>query len=557
MHLNLAFLFVFYWLSIFSCLGYGVLISKLTKKKFYFRNYGYLGLLGILFLIIYAYLSNIFYAHSLLHNLIIILTGILLFVYFVFSNFFQRNRILNLSIIFFLLFISFIIYKPHDDFSYYHFQYSYYLTQFPMIIGAGQLNHGFSTSSSIFYLNSLFFLPFAKYSLFHISAILVFGFSNVVILEKLFRYLKKNSPNYLSFFLLLTLAFINIIFYRIAEHGTDRSAQILIFLLVFELILLINDRKNFDNSLNKIFILLSLIISFKAFYILYFLFLFPVFIYGYKKFKFDLFFLIIKNNFFWYLVTTFFIIILTNFFNSGCFLYPVKFTCFENFAWAFSLDHVSHMNNWYEQWSKAGAGPNFRVENPQEYILYFNWITNWIDQYFFNKVSDFLFGLITIILIFYLFFCSTSSKKIISKEKIFSIYICILILFFEWLYNHPTLRYGGYVLIGLIFFIPFSLILEKFSKDNLNYKFKIIIVLIFITFISRNIDRLDNEIEKYSYKPFENSHYRFDENYFKIDQVIKSLINNHSLCNKFGKCDENSTIKTGSILGKLYLINKK
>ena len=26
------------------------------------------------------------------------------------------------------------------------------------------------------------------------------------------------------------------------------------------------------------------------------------------------------------------------------------------------------MNNWYEQWSKAGANPNFRVENPEVYI---------------------------------------------------------------------------------------------------------------------------------------------------------------------------------------------
>ena len=48
------------------------------------------------------------------------------------------------------------------------------------------------------------------------------------------------------------------------------------------------------------------------------------------------------------------------------------------------------MNNWYEQWSKAGAGPNFRVENASEYIKYFNWVSNWMDMYFFNKVSDFV-----------------------------------------------------------------------------------------------------------------------------------------------------------------------
>ena len=47
------------------------------------------------------------------------------------------------------------------------------------------------------------------------------------------------------------------------------------------------------------------------------------------------------------------------------------------------------MNQWYQQWSKAGAGPGFRVDDPQVYIEKFNWLSNWIDKYFFNKVSDF------------------------------------------------------------------------------------------------------------------------------------------------------------------------
>ena len=35
----------------------------------------------------------------------------------------------------------------------------------------------------------------------------------------------------LFLFLLLSMIFINIAFYRIAEHGTDRSAQILLILI--------------------------------------------------------------------------------------------------------------------------------------------------------------------------------------------------------------------------------------------------------------------------------------------------------------------------------------
>ena len=71
------------------------------------------------------------------------------------------------------------------------------------------------------------------------------------------------------------------------------------------------------------------------------------------------------------------------------------------------------MNNWYELWSKGGAAPNFRIENPEEYIKNFNWVNNWINDYFFNKVSDFIFGLILLVGIVSLFF----REAFFSKKK--------------------------------------------------------------------------------------------------------------------------------------------
>ena len=69
------------------------------------------------------------------------------------------------------------------------------------------------------------------------------------------------------------------------------------------------------------------------------------------------------------------------------------------------------MNNWYELWSKAGATPNSRVDNPDEYIKKFNWVLNWFDEYFFNKVSDTLLGTIFIIGVFiFLFYGKKISK---------------------------------------------------------------------------------------------------------------------------------------------------
>ena len=72
-------------------------------------------------------------------------------------------------------------------------------------------------------------------------------------------------------------------------------------------------------------------------------------------------------------------------------------------------EEVQGMNFWYELWSKGGAAPNFRVDNPEIYVTNLNWLKNWIDIYFFNKVSDFILGLFVLSLI--IFFHLKARKK--------------------------------------------------------------------------------------------------------------------------------------------------
>ena len=82
-----------------------------------------------------------------------------------------------------------------------------------------------------------------------------------------------------------------------------------------------------------------------------------------------------------------------------------------NLEWSL-INEAKSSNDWFEQWAKAGAGPNFRVDNPENYIKSFNWVSNWIDIYFFNKVSDFLFGILLLLLIVFYFY----SKNRINKK---------------------------------------------------------------------------------------------------------------------------------------------
>ena len=213
-----------------------------------------------------------------------------------------------------------------------------------------------------------------------------------------------------------------------------------------------------------------------------------------------------------------------NFFNSGCLLYPVKFTCFENFSWSIPISEVEAMNNWYQQWAKAGANPNFRIENPEIYIKNFNWVSNWIDMYFFNKVSDFLLGLSFLCLIVWLtFFSKKISKR--KKPKFWLLYSIIIFLTIEWFYLLPTLRYGGYHLIALLLFIPLSIYLSKYSikPKLLKKKILFIILLTIVIFLSRNISRINKEYQHYNYDILNNAFYWDAQQNFKIYDKIKKL----------------------------------
>ena len=267
----------------------------------------------------------------------------------------------------------------------------------------------------------------------------------------------------------------------------------------------------------------------------------------------------LKNFYFIRLVVFFGLIISSYFFSTGCLVYPVSFTCFENFSWSVSKLEVIELNNWYELWSKAGAGPDYRIDKPIEYISNFNWLGNWIDKYFFNKVSDFLLGLATMLIVVNLVMFSSKKKEIIfPKVKILIIFL--LILFFEWFYNHPALRYGGYCIVASIVFLFFSIRLNKYKINTLKLKkrFQILILITIVIFLGRNMNRILNEIEFYNYKPMKNINYLINDNYFDKPNLVKSKIENYNLCQSEKRnCITQEKIKIKKYFNNYILYSEK
>lgn len=520
---DLSLMFCYYFVVLFSLIGYGNLTTKIFKNKLSLAE---LGLNGLLFIILLSYITNFFFKHLYIHNLIVLITGIIFFIDLLKQKILKKNFILLFSISL-VLFIGLLMYKNHDDFYYYHFPYTLSIIEFKKIIGLGNLEHGFRTPSSIFYLNSLFFLPKIDLALINSGAIYYLIFANLFFLQKIFNLLKNNNLNFIFYLSFLSFITVNTAFYRLAEHGTDRSALILVFILAIYYLDSLNKKfknkkKIFFNFYPKIITITLLIVSLKSFYLIYYIFIISL-TFEFRKYinKLDQVKKLLFNNHTYYLIFGTLIFIFTVFLNTGCLIYPASFTCFESMDWSIPKHQVQDMKQWYELWSKAGANPNYRVDNQQEYLNGLNWVPHWFKEYFFTKVSDFLFVILLISLISFFSLKGTTKK---SQKKInFNIfYFLLLMLVVEWFLNHPTLRYGGYSLIALIVFIPLSIYMEKnFQPSNLIFKKSFILILITLSiFFIKNVNRISNEVKKYDYKPFEKPHYHIAENAYLFRNMI-------------------------------------
>ena len=159
--------------------------------------------------------------------------------------------------------------------------------------------------------------------------------------------------------------------------------------------------------------------------------------------------------------------------------------------------------------------------------------------------------------VFIIVFFSKNKKKLEKDNFYYEHYVFLLILFIEWFYNHPALRYGGYTLIALMIFYPLSYSLQIFKNSQKKIK-KTTILLLSITvfiFASRNIDRLFNERTIYNYKPEINIFYKVDKNHFRIEKEFNKLIKDYENCLKINNECKKKNIKVNMFLNKYIFLN--
>ena len=530
---------IYYYLISLSILGYGLFINK--NFNINSKNFGIIGFIGIFILILISYLSTLFLAHDYYFNSIILITGLVLAIYFL-KNFHSfKVDLIYFFVVFSILFIFILVGKNHDDFPYYHFPYIHLLTQDSHPFGLGVLNNGFRNQSSLFFFNSLFYLPKIDIFFYHIGAVYFLGFTNLFFLKNIFDQNIFKKFKFYNLINLFFLIFLNIFFYRLAEYGTDRLGSILVILSFLILLLITNNKsKTFEsnNELVKFLIIIGCIaISMKSFYLIYSSLLFFLIYFSHLR---KIFIKFLKSKFF---ILIFLFIIFSfffNFINSSCIIFPAKFTCYEKLSWSIPKSTVESVKIWYELWAKGGATPNFVVDDRNDYIRNFNWIQNWVDVYFFNKMSDYLLSIIFLALIF--FFSFFTKKKVYSQKREYFIFLFFITFYLiEWFLFHPSLRYGGYHLFILLISIPLIMKIEKFELSWISFKKKAIIFIMIsiLIFLGRNILRLNKEYNVYNYNIFKNMKYKFiggdKDYYFRYEKMINEKNFNYEYKSFLGK----------------------
>ena len=121
--------------------------------------------------------------------------------------------------------------------------------------------------------------------------------------------------------------------------------------------------------------------------------------------------------------------------------------------------------------------------------------------------------------------------------------------------NHPSMRYGGYVLLAIPFFIITSTFLESFNFDRrkLRNTTLTLIIISLIIFNFRNIQRIEKETKVYGFNFFSSPYFFVEKVNSEIilekdDFIIYSTMDNKMCWASKTPCSNNKNLKLEKFL---------
>ena len=481
----MLFAFVFNILTYLVIIGFShIFLKYLYKKKaFYISNLDVF--FGLFLLFICSNFINIFFAINKIQYFIIIIG--LYFFYDAYKKKFLRINFVSIFLLILIFtFISFYS-TSNIDSPMYHLQILKWLISDKAVFGLSNLEIRFGTNSSWHSIIAILNINFIDYSSKHyLTAIII-----AIGLNEVFSQKKNNSRfsfTYLniSFVILILFSLIHpykngVILNHLGNPELDIAPMLFFILAIYLLINFYNEKDN--NDLFYLYCIVSFIcITSRMVYaplilpILFHYFKLPVVI---KREN----IILIFASILW---------LLKSFINSGCLIFPYKYTCMKT-SWSPGIDKIDYF--FKEAMSYARDTPlRAKYRNLEHTLESTDWLMPWYNQYFLPSAFLNIFVIIltvSLILIFYFWikkFWNNKKFKLFENDKL--IFLILSLSLIMW-FSAPEIRLGWGVLIAFPAFIfSYSIYLnfENILKKNFIFRLVIILqVLLVGLFLEKNI----------------------------------------------------------------------
>lgn len=505
--------------------GYSALCKYILNRSNKVCNIDFI--YGIFFAVVLSLLLNLFLPLRYF-SIIFLFFGFLLFFIFLVLKHFQLNFYLLSLITFFVVFISHQQSITYDS-QLYHLQVLQLSHNYKAIFGIGNLQPHYAMNSSWHSLLSIIDIKLFNINFIYLANLSLFIIFISEALIKNLKQVKKLS----NIFLTLTILYILMYsFFHPYGNGTilnllgspeaDFPAALFFILIIY---LFISYYEKHEKEILWLILLTSFIlITTKISYLGSFLFIIYSILLCRKNF-------IIFEKINLALMFACILWLIKGFISSGCFIFPISFTCVTT-SWSMNIDEVQSYSNIVQSFARDTP---LRINFTNfDYTLYsFDWFKPWVKEYFFKTELLFVsFAFILLSILYLIFKFIKLNLKLGNIFKNFYLHLIFLIFFnlFIWM-KAPEIRFGygsiislSCILLSLVIYDIFQKYLEQ--KKLINF----IIVIFFIPIFIKNLDNKNN-INKISF--VRNFDYSNFEKIYEVNNYVVFKPTQNNFCNKF------------------------
>ena len=459
----------------------------LADRKSDFHSQFYIYFVGIFTISFIALFLNFF--TPLNQNINSIIYSIIILIFAIKTKFiFNKKQIKFLlisSIITFILIVYSNVNRP--DAGLYHLPYVSMINESKIIFGASNIHFRFGHISIMQYLAAINNNYLFSNNGISIPLASVVSFFYLYFFYDIWKVFKKNSiPDTAKFFSLFILIYISFKITRYSSFGNDAVGHLSFFYLISYVL----NEKIKNLNLNKILIISVFIFINKP--MLGIVFILPVAIFFMKNyFK-------IKNIFkisFSFPILLLYLWIIKNIVVSGCLVFPIKTTCFENLSWV-NINQVSYISTEGSAWAKGWPDKINNNISIEEFNKNFNWIQAWSKRHLKYILKIIIpFTLFLLCIIFYLRIGLKQNVFKVNKDLDLRLLLSItlsLIGVISFFFMFPIYRYGYSYIIVLISLLLLTTIRNKIHIRKNNKIFKVVFIFCFIVVLGKQMQKIYN-----------------------------------------------------------------